>query len=191
MDSGQDWESKFRAGDTGWERGEINPAFTRWLSRDDFGVGTVFVPGCGRSPELAELARRCRSVGVDIAQTAIDYQTRALDGLNGTAVLGDVLTWMPELEIDAVYEQTCLCAIQPDERGAYERLMSRILRPGGRLFALFMQKDGPGGPPFHCDIKEMRDLFPRSRWSWEAGTPIESPHPKGVRELGYVLVRAG
>ena len=189
MDTGAEWERKFRAGDTGWERGAINPAFTRWLARDDFARGTVWVPGCGRSPELAELARRCRALGVDVAETAIAYQARALAGLNGHAMLGDVLTWSAAEPVDAVYEQTCLCAIPPSDRAAYEAQVARTLRPGGKLFALFMQKDGTGGPPFHCAIEEMRTLFPPARWQWEDGAPFKSPHPKGVYELGHVLTR--
>ena len=43
-----------------------------------------------------------------------------------------------------------------------------------------------GGPPFHCDLDAMAELFAPNRWVWE-NTPLRSEHPLGVYELGYRL----
>jgi hypothetical protein len=50
-----------------------------------------------------------------------------------------VLTWCPEQPFDAIYEQTCLCALHPDHWAAYARQLHAWLRPAGTLWAMFMQ----------------------------------------------------
>ncbi|MCS6763737.1 MAG: class I SAM-dependent methyltransferase [Candidatus Protistobacter heckmanni] len=118
--------------------------------------------------EVAELARRGFDVvGVDYA-TEAEKLTEALlqsSGLKAQVVQADVLTWQPEQPLDAIYEQTCLCALHPDHWVAYAAALHRWLKPGGKLFALFMQQPRPEaaqgfvqGPPYHCDIHAQRAL---------------------------------
>ena len=97
---------------------------------------------------------------------------------------------------DAVYEQTCLCALHPDRWVPYARRLHAWLRSGGRLFALFAQVARPGaaigsiaGPPYHCDINAMRTLFDGTRWHWPEPPYERVPHPAGFAELAVVLVR--
>ncbi|MEM0925772.1 MAG: thiopurine S-methyltransferase, partial [Planctomycetota bacterium] len=42
------WQRRYDEQQTGWDRGEPNPALFRWLDTDDLCVGNVLVPGCGR-----------------------------------------------------------------------------------------------------------------------------------------------
>ena len=70
-------------------------------------------------------------------------------------------------------------------------------RPGGRLFALFVQFPRPDaadgeiqGPPYHCDVNAMRALFPEPRWSWPKPPYPRTTHPRGLAELAVVLDRA-
>jgi methyl halide transferase len=71
----------------------------------------------------------------------------------------------------------------------YEKFAFRTLKPNGLLYALFMQTRGAGGPPYHCDVKEMQSLFSEKRWYWGSQQPFRSDHPLGVHELGFVLRR--
>ena len=118
-----DWEARFRSSNTPWEREGLNPAFVTWFNGDYFEDGAVYVPGCGRSPELGVLAARGPVIGVDIAPSAIAYQSMVLEDCIdpqplSAAVKHDVITWTPPngVIIDAVYEQTCLCALPPTLR---------------------------------------------------------------------------
>ncbi|PJA33792.1 MAG: thiopurine S-methyltransferase, partial [Zetaproteobacteria bacterium CG_4_9_14_3_um_filter_53_7] len=89
---------------------------------------------------------------------------------------------------DAIYEQTCLCALQPTQWSDYEQWLYNHLKPGGQLLALFMQTNAEGGPPFHCDVTEMKPLFAASRWLWpDNGDTV--PHPSGRHELAHLLIR--
>ena len=111
-------------------------------------------------------------------------------------VQADALAWKPSRPFDAIYEQTCLCAIHPDQWLAYAAQLSGWLKPGGRLYSLFVQFARPGaaegkveGPPYHCDINAMRALFPEPQWSWPKPPYPRTSHPAGLAELEVVLQR--
>jgi len=193
METQQDWESRYQRGETGWDRGAVSPALPEWLKKGGLEPASrMLVPGCGRGHEVVHLAELGFKVtGLDIAPSAVTHLKRALAdrGLSALVLLADLFEFKPEAPFDAVYEQTCLCAIQPGQREAYESLLHTWLRPGGTLFALFMQTGAEGGPPFHCDLLAMRRLFPESRWTWPVVEPEFVPHRNGRFELGYRLQR--
>ena len=191
-----DWETRFAANETPWERPGLHPAVLAWAEAGEFVPGSrLIIPGCGRSPELAFLAARGLDVtGADLSPTALAFQRQTLDtaGHDATLLEGDALAHRPDAPYDTVYEQTFLCAIPPRLRVDYERALCDWLRPGGHLLALFMQKDVPGGPPFGCALPAMRELFPAQRWIWPDDRDfVACPHPSlGAKaELAGVLVR--
>ena len=193
-----DWDKRFRDRDTPWQRPGLNPGFAAWFEGPravTISGLDVLIPGFGASPEPLEFARRGACVtGIDIAPSAVAFQRQALAdaGLAAEFALAGIGEWRPSRPVDLIYEQTCLCAIDPADRVAYEDFAHAALKPGGRLFALFMQNTlRPGGPPFHCDLAEMRKLFAPERWTWPVEQPVKSDHPNGMHELGQVLTRRG
>ena len=197
------WNDRYRSGQTGWDRGHVSPQLAAWI---DAGVivppQRIAIPGCGRGWEAIELAR------LGFAVTAIDYSSEAVAVLQQrvaaagqlagsvAVVQADVLHWQPAAPFDAVYEQTCLCALHPDLWVPYGAALARWLKPGGQLLALFMQKveDGASdgfvsGPPYHCDIHAMRALFPAALWEWPKPAYPRVPHPNGLYELAVPLIR--
>jgi len=193
MTGQQDWEERYQNGDTGWDRGVYSPSLSAWLAEDGPKVGSrVLVPGCGRGHEVVHLAGLGYSVtGIDLAPSAVSHLKQTLRelGLPAEVLLADLFAYRPDTPFDAVYEQTCLCAIPPARREEYERLLHGWIKPGGTLFALFMQTGAEGGPPFHCDLLAMHRLFPEERWAWPAVEPEFTPHRNGRFELGYRLQR--
>ena len=183
------WEDKYHAGETGWDRGGASPALTAWL--DELKPCRILIPGCGRGHEVIELARRGFAVtGIDIATPAIEHlQTElAREGLTATLIHGDLF----EAELspfDAIYEQTCLCAMPPARWPDYEQWLFHHLRPGGVLLAQFMQTGAEGGPPFHCELSEMKTLFDAPRWQWPESAGETVPHPSGLHEIPCRLIR--
>ncbi len=186
------WEEKYRANTIPWDRGGASPALLRWLEADALAHGRILVPGCGRGHEAVELARHGFHVtALDIAPSALRHLEAELAaaGLAAATVCADALAWQPDAPFDAIYEQTCLCALPPGHWPAYEQQLFRWLRPGGHLYALFMQTGRAGGPPFHCEVAEMRALFPATRWTWPEGDAERVDHPNSLFELATVLVR--
>ncbi|MCC6212765.1 MAG: methyltransferase domain-containing protein [Burkholderiales bacterium] len=193
------WEQHFAAGRTPWDRGEVNPQLHAWLEAGTLSPCRILVPGCGTGYEVAVLARKGFEVtGLDYAAEAIERTRRQLQAANASATLvrADALAWDPKQPFDAIYEQTCLCAIYPDRWVEYGEKLWRWLVPDGRLYALFAQIPRPGGaegkiegPPYHCDINGMRALFPQPRWAWPKPPYARVPHPLGLTELAVVLSR--
>ena len=186
-----DWEQRYRDATTAWERGELNPAFQALRSTFSENPGSVIIPGCGRAPEVLAFAQMgWHVIGIDVAETAVMYQRERLAsaGLTGDIEQQNLFDWQPSAPVDLIYEQTCLCALDPKQWPAYECVLREWLRPGGTLVALFMQKEGESGPPFHCDIESMQNLFVSTHWDW-GQQAFRAVHPVGVCELAYLLTR--
>jgi len=194
------WQERFERGEMGWDRGEASPQLLRWLSEGSLQPCRILVPGCGQGWEVVELAARGFDVlAVDLTVDACDRVWRRLAerGLRATVVQADVLAFMPDRPVDAVYEQTCLCALHPRHWRPYADRVRDWLRDGGTLHALFMQAARPEtasrgevlGPPYHCDMNAMLALFPPDRWTWPAPPYLAVPHPRGWHELAVSLRR--
>lgn len=195
------WQSRFLEGNLPWDRGAPNPQLLEWLEAGLLPTGSrVLVPGCGQGWEVLALAAAGMCVtGVDFAPAALALCRRHLDatGLAAELIDADVLHWQPAAAVDAVFEQTCLCALYPDYWTRYAAQLHAWLRPGGRLLALFMQAPRPSagegvieGPPYHCDINAMRALFPATLWEWAKPPYPRSDNARIERsELAVVLTR--
>jgi SAM-dependent methyltransferase len=194
------WQQRFDTGEIPWDRGEASPRLLAWLADQTLRPGRIAVPGCGSGHEVAVLAQ----AGFDV--TAIDYTPGAIAatqerlskaGVNARLVQTDVLDWQPASPLDAIYEQTCLCALHPDQWVGYAAQLHRWLRPGGQLALLAMQAPREGaregrieGPPYHVDIHALRALLPSQDWDWPRppfGTEVHPAH--GWFELALVLYR--
>ena len=195
------WDQRFQSNETPWDRGDANPQLGAWLAAGALRPCRVLVPGCGSGYEVVALA----AAGFEV--TALDYSPAAIGRtrqrlaaarLEAEVVEADALAWQPHRAFDAIYEQTCLCALYPDQWRDYADQVHRWLAPGGTLCALFVQLPRPGaaegaieGPPYHCDINAMRALFPQSRWNWPRPPYPRTMHPRGMAELAVVLEHRG
>ena len=185
-----DWEAKFQAGTTPWQRGELHPALTMWRANGVLQPGRVLVPGAGRSPEPLALALAGFQVTiVDAAESAVTYQRERLRGHDAAVEQADLLAWKSERPFDAVYDQTCLCAMPPTVWPGYVARLHAWLRPGGVLAVLFMRTGREGGPPFDCDPVAMRALFDAEDWIWPETLPAPVPHPSLFTEQPAALRR--
>lgn len=188
-----DWEARYRDGATGWERPGPNPALVAWLDSGTLAPCRILVPGAGRSPEPLLLAEAGFAVTVvDAAETPVAVQRARLERLHVPARVeqADLLSWQPDQPFDAIYDQTCLCALPPAIWPGYVARLHRWLQPGGRLFMLFMQTGTAGGPPFHCDLPSMQRLFAEPAWAWQRPLPPRVEHASGRAEQPAVLRKA-
>jgi len=193
-DAPLNWEELYQKADTGWDRGNPSPALKQWLDDGVLAPGSrILIPGCGRGHEVITLAKRGYAVtGLDIAASAIDALQQGLDKAltHGHGICADLFDYEPVERFDIIYEQTCLCTLSMQQRIDYEQCLYRWLNADGVLLLLLMQTGDQGGPPFHCDLMDMRQLFDDSRWLWPDHAPLLIPRPKGPRfELGFILRR--
>ncbi len=188
---GFNWEARFRAERTPWERPTLNAAFVTWRQEGTLAPCRILVPGAGRSGEPLALCQDGFDVTVvDSAPSAIAVQRVRIHAAALSAKIheADLLTWSPQAPFDAIYDQTCLCALPPATWPAYAARLHEWLRPGGTLFLLAMQTDREGGPPYDCPIAAMRALF-AAGWEWPDVLPPPVPHGMAQREIPIVLRR--
>jgi len=193
------WQERFEKKETGWDRGGTSPQLLAWLNSGVLQPCRIGVPGCGSGWEVAELAKRGFDViGLDYTAAAVE-KTRSLveaQGLMAKVLQTDVLSYQPEAKFDAIYEQTCLCAIHPEHWLEYSQQLHQWLKPQGSLWVLYMQmirSDATEqgfiqGPPYHCDINAMRALFPEKKWLWPKPPYAKVLHPNHSHELALRLV---
>ena len=124
---------------------------------------------------------------------------QALSQLYGDAVRwleGDFLdaSMVPEHSVDMIFEHTCFCAIEPEQRSNYVKSAKHWLVPGGFLLGVFFtdpppRKDGASGPPFGVSLDELRGLFGESFTITREQSPDRSHPDRLGREVIIEMVR--
>lgn len=183
------WETRYQTGSTGWDRGSSSLNLNYWIDNNLLKPCRILIPGCGNGYEVLTLAKLGFDVvAIDIAPSAIENLQVALDKENLTAelVLGDFFSWQPTEKFNAIFEQTSLCALPPKEWKQYEAQLHQWLKLQGKLFAQFMQTGREGGPPFHCELTDMFELFPKEKWLWSE-EHTEQEKEAGKTERLYLL----
>ncbi len=187
------WDQCYREGRIPWDRSGVSAGFTLFLSVGAFPkAGRVLVPGCGNGYEVEALAYEGYEVtAVDMALTPLVSLRKRLreQGLSAEVIQADFFQWRPLHPFDAIFEQTSLCALPPDQWPGYVDRLYEWLRPGGRLLILFMQTHREEGPPWHCDISVMHRLFPEERWEWRHTWPKQPTHAPPLVEIPWMLIR--
>lgn len=122
----------------------------------------------------------------------------------------DLFDFEPPVVFDAVYEQQCLVALHPGRWPDYVRCLHRWLRPGGQLLLVLdrihvdpaaapvstrayeapqwqpAEDQATNGPPYHCRLADLHQLFPAADWDW----PVSHVRPQpGEGAGGLILVR--
>ncbi len=182
--SGEYWEQRYQAGETGWEKGEPSPGLVDFLAaHPDLKRGTVAVPGCGMGHDVRAFARAgFTAFGFDIAPSAIALarEKTPAAGLTAQFQPADFLRDEPPQKFDWVFEHTLFCAIQPDEREAYVHAVKRWLKPGGYYLAVnYLVPPEREGPPFTTSREEQWRRFSPEFELLSEWTPRSFPNRTG------------
>jgi SAM-dependent methyltransferase len=146
------WNARYLEGRDGWDLGRAPPILDRLIAMQT-ARRRVLVPGSGPGHDALAWARAGhRVVAFDFAPLAVEsLRTRAREeGVEIDVREVDVLAPPTELRghFDLVWEQTCLCALPPEQRRPYLQAMAQILEPGGQMVALLWNHGDEGGPPW-------------------------------------------
>lgn len=158
-----DWESKYRAGETPWNKGAPSPGLVDFLHHHPEVLrGRVAVPGCGFGHDaVAWAAAGVRATGLDLAESAVRLaREQAPSGLPVSFEQADFLSGSPSRRFDWLFEHTLFCAINPRRRDEYVEAVRRWLPRGGQYLAVnYFLPPGEDGPPFGCDRAEIHRRF--------------------------------
>lgn len=191
-----DWEKRYQSQTTPWDLGEAAPAFKSLLNSENKPEpGKTAVLGCGRGYDAVLFAEfGFEVIGFDFAPTAITDSITLAQKSQITAQflqrdIFDLKTEFPQ-HFDYVVEHTCFCAIPLERRTEYVQLVRSILRPNGKLIALFFTHNRPGGPPFGSTPAEIRQYF-EADFEFLFLEPVVNsvPSRQGEEHLGLLRVR--
>ena len=164
-DDTQFWEDIYLDDDAGWDLGGVTPVFDDIA--DQLSRGKVCIVGCGKGYDAVMFSQK----GFEV--TAVDFAPSAVialetisnkENVNIQILQSDIFALTPEYDsvFDYVIEQTCFCAVNPQRRQEYERLVYKILKPGGKLIGLWFPLDKTiedEGPPWGITIDEVKSIF--------------------------------
>ena len=187
-DDTQFWEDIYLDDDAGWDLGGVTPVFDDIA--DQLSRGKVCIVGCGKGYDAVMFAQKGFEVtAVDFAPSAvIKLETMSnKENVNVQILQSDIFDLTPEYDsvFDYVIEQACFCAVNPQRRQEYERLIYKILKPGGKLIGLWFPLDKTiedEGPPWGITIDEVKSIF-KNGWIIEREEfPEISIQPRKNRE---------
>jgi SAM-dependent methyltransferase len=164
MQTQTDWEAAYRRGETPWEKGAPHPALLDFLRENGPLAGEILVPGCGFGHDVRALSTATNHViGIDLAPFAIEKARTFPCVANEEYSLADFFSLGADAgrTFDVIFEHTCFCAIDPGLRGKYVETVVRLLKPGGKLIAIFFLNPDHDdeGPPFGVTRGELEKLF--------------------------------
>lgn len=186
----KDWNTAYENGDTPWDKGSASPPLLEFLKHQSIS-GRVLVPGCGTGHDVRALsAQGAQVVGLDIAPSALARAKAFPAAGHERYELGDfvILEDRHHGAYDWVFEHTCLCAIDPSQRGAYAASVARALKPEGHFLAVFFREvsDYQGdGPPHPICRGETNALFSEAFELVKSFVPQETypSRPVGAEEV--------
>jgi methyl halide transferase len=166
------WDELYQSRTTPWEKGAAAPPLLEWLRKRGALEGEVLVPGCGFGHDVRAIAAaspKSTVVGIDISSTALKEALGFSSVGREVFQSADIFALPQSLRsrFDWVFEHTCFCAIQPQRRLDYIKMVVSALKPEGRLLAIFFlnpwdpEDEIPegGGPPFGVTKEELDNLF--------------------------------
>jgi hypothetical protein len=182
--SENDWEGRYQAQDTPWDKGEASPGLLDFLSsHPTLKRDSVCVPGCGTGHDVrAWRAAGFEADGFDIAPSAIRLATKktAAAGLAAQFCVADFLNDLPPRQYDWLFEHTLFCAIQPQQREDYVKAVLRWLKPAGQLLAVHYLIEDKDGPPFGTTRDEVLDRFSAHFDLFQEWVPRSYPNRTGL-----------
>ncbi len=192
FDNMQNWEDRYRNGDTPWDKGYAAPPLKDFLSHKKM-LGKIFVPGCGEGHDVRILAQQgAEVVGLDWAASAIERAESFPKVGKESYVKGDLFNLSPHFKnaFDWVFEHTCFCAIPLIQRAEYVRVVYEVLKDSGFLFGIFFLNPdlkGDEGPPFPVRKEELDAFFSPCFKLHEEIVPFSSYPGREGRELACLF----
>merc|ERR1712039_343831 len=121
------------------------------------------------------------------------------DVFDVTPALVAAATFVKTGTFDLVYDRGSLVTVPEDARSEYAKVLSSLVRPGGRVLLVVLDYDQAQvpideqglklkPPPYSISSEEVRHLFPAGEWLIEVLERREEDlHGVPVAEIGYLL----
>ncbi len=173
------WKTRWQQNEIGFHMEERHEYLHRFYHRLHVGPGTIFVPLCGKAPDLIWLRQQgARVLGVELSEIAVndffrenrlDVETDSIDGFHRFRTEGITLLCGDLFDLDAntlqgvrgVYDRGSLVALSQEMRRDYARHLCEHLPVDSRILLISYAYDQSeiDGPPFSVPMSEIDELF--------------------------------
>jgi thiopurine S-methyltransferase len=174
------WQDRWERGETGFHQPHIHAQLQQfWPGLNLARGGSVFVPLCGKSRDMAWLAEQGHAViGAELSERAV-HAFFAEAGLEPTVTSsgafqifeagpfkiyqGDFFALPADAlrDVAACYDRAALIALPPEMRPDYAEKLAALLPPSAQVLMISIEyPEGEiKGPPFSVSGSEVRALF--------------------------------
>ncbi len=145
--------------------------------------------GAGKGYDAVEAAKFSYEVtAIEFSKSAVDFgkQLAEKENVKINFITGDFFELSENHfeKYDSVYDYVTYCAINPDRRDEYAKLVASLLKPGGKfVIILFPVEERPGGPPFGVNKVEAEKHFSKYLKLIISTNKINSIKPRRGREI--------
>lgn len=170
------WLQCWQQNQLGWQQDEAHPLL-RSAPADWLSAGPVFVPLCGKSPDLLFLKQQAQVVGAELSDIACrdffaEHQMPVVNSPSGefsrytatniTLWQGDFFALKPDQVAGCrrIYDRAALIALPAPMRQDYVKQL-RALIPSADMLLLSLEypAEEKNGPPFSVPAEEISRLF--------------------------------
>jgi len=175
----QFWKERWQRSEIGFHMQERHAYLHRFFHRLHVGPEVIFLPLCGKSPDLLWLRQQgARVLGVELSDIAVEdffsennlaYKTESAGGFQRfqadriTLLCGDFFDLDSECldDVRGVYDRGALVALPAEMRREYADHLCQILSADSRILLVSYDynQDEIAGPPFSVPLTEIEDLF--------------------------------
>ncbi len=190
LDTPEYWDNRYISGESGWDLKTPTPIFSDILKENKIiQPGKLIILGSGKGHDAIEAAKSGYEVtAIEFSSSAVEFGKKLAEKekVNVKFLVEDFFNLSQNHfdNYDAACDYVTYCAINPERRYEYAKLVSQLLKPGGKfVIILFPVEDRPGGPPFGVNQQEAELYFSKYLKLILSTDKINSIKPRKGREI--------
>lgn len=163
VSSDQYWSNRYTHKQTGWDENAPHPFWVQHFQNVKASSDAALILGAGRGHDAVFLSSFFeKTYALDFSERAKKEFHKLYPNSSVEFVLADLFTYSPQKPVDAVFEHTCLCAIDPKRRKEYFATVNRVLKNDGEYHAILFPEANPvdqDKPPFSTPIEDVKSFL--------------------------------
>ena len=190
LDTPEYWDNRYILGESGWDLKSPTPIFSDILKEKKIiKPGKLIILGAGKGFDAVEASKFGYEVtAIEFSKAAVNFGNQLAEKENmKVEFLSEDFFELSKNHFgkyDSAYDYVTYCAINPERRDEYAKLVASLLKPEGKfVIILFPVEERPGGPPFGVNKSEAEKHFSKYLKLILSTDEINSIKPRRGREI--------